>query len=196
MRLNPNDPQHRKLLERSQSGRKTLQEYEKSLLTKSSPLELIDESHRIPNIKDSNQTNDTRDDKVKTLISPSYNKYKNIKTVDEETGLKFDSKFELICWRILRNYEDRGLIFELKRQKSYKLIINDQLICTIRPDFEFVYDDSIITADAKSAGTQGSNFRIKQKLFKSLYNREIIVFTKQMTVDNFFNFPSETVKIS
>lgn len=189
MRLNLNDPNDRKLLSRSESGRKTLQEYEKLLLTKSSPLKLIDESYIIPNINDSNQTNDTRCDLVNEKRSPlsqnSYNKYRNIKTIDPESGEVFDSNFELKCWQKLSQLQQWNVISNLKRGKEiyYKLEVNNQLICTIRPDFEFTFEEGIITADAKSSATQGPIITIKKKLFKALFKREIVFFTRENSID-------------
>lgn len=98
-------------------------------------------------------------------------KYRNIKEYDPETESTFDSKFELHCWRQLCNLRDQGKIEYLIRQVSYDLVVDGLLVCRIRPDFEFLFKGLTVTADAKSLGTQGSNFQIKRKLFRALFKQ-------------------------
>lgn len=101
------------------------------------------------------------------------NKYRAKKvTVDGET---FDSQGEYARWCELKLLERAGKISGLKRQITYPLVVNGEKIGSIIPDFD--YRDNRtgeqITEDFKSKPTQTPVFRLKAKLFKAVYGREI-----------------------
>lgn len=177
MRLDPTNPEHMKLLNRkTRSGNTLLEEYHKQIHTKSSRQNEQILNNIFNQSDNKNSTGVTRCDSNNKV-----NKYRNQKIYDPDTGATFDSKFELSCWKELKLLEKAGKISDLKRQVKYELKVNNQLVCRIYPDFEFTLNGNIVTADAKSAGTQGQIFQIKRKLFKALHDREIVTFTKEMT---------------
>lgn len=100
-------------------------------------------------------------------------KYGNIKTIDTESGLKFDSKWEAEVFRRLRNYEDQGKIKNLETQARVNLLVNNKKICAIVIDFKFFYSGQQIYLDAKSVATSPTGFKIKKKLFEALFELEL-----------------------
>lgn len=103
-------------------------------------------------------------------------KYKNTPTV--VNGEKFDSKGEAARWQELKLMEMAGEIVELTRQVKYDMVINGVKVCSFVPDFEYVKDGALITEDFKSKATMTPTFRLKAKLFKALYNREVLITKK------------------
>ena len=101
-------------------------------------------------------------------------------------GVVFDSKLEAKVWTELRLREMAGEIVDLRRQVRYPLMVNGQKVCDVVADFE--YRERLgrhctsgcpcfptVTADAKSAHTRKlPTFRLKAKLFKAIYGREIL----------------------
>ncbi len=104
------------------------------------------------------------------------NKYNAKKTVVD--GIKFDSKLEAERWCELRIAERAGVINELKRQVTYRFIVNGVLVCKYIADFEYFDKQTgcIVTEDVKGMITP--EFRIKAKLFKALFGREIVIVKK------------------
>lgn len=100
-----------------------------------------------------------------------FRKFGNVKTIVD--GDLFDSKAEAKNWQWLKIRERAGEISDLKRQVTYRLEINGQLICKIIPDFEWTENGQTITADCK--GMILPEFRIKAKLFRAIYGRDIII---------------------
>lgn len=101
------------------------------------------------------------------------NKYRAIRA--EVDGIKFHSKLEARRYLELRLLQRAGEISKLQLQVRCPLKVNDQLICTYIADF--VYRDrnnGVHVEDAK--GVLTDVFRIKAKLFKAIYNREIEIF--------------------
>lgn len=90
--------------------------------------------------------------------------------------LKFDSKKESTRYCELDILQKAGKISELELQKTYKLTVNDQLICKYVADFEYLdhATGQYITEDAKGgSATITPAFRIKAKLMKAIYGIEV-----------------------
>jgi len=100
-----------------------------------------------------------------------FRKYGNKKTTVD--GLLFDSKLEAKRWQELKILERAGIITALQRQVTYRLEVNGQLICKYIADFEYSENGVLKTEDAK--GMILPEFRLKAKLFKALFGREIII---------------------
>lgn len=107
-----------------------------------------------------------------------YSKYKATKVVNEDG--KFDSKLELKHWNRLKELEMEGKIKNLKRQVSYELIpkqydVNGKFL--FRPSTyvaDFVFDDlEGKTHVVDSKGFETDIFKLKKKLFYSVYGFEI-----------------------
>lgn len=103
-------------------------------------------------------------------------KYKNIPTIIN--GEKFDSRGEARRWQDLRLMEKAGEITNLTRQVKYDMVVNGVKICTFVPDFEYTKGGQLVTEDFKSKATMTPTFRLKAKLFKALYNREVLITKK------------------
>jgi hypothetical protein len=100
-----------------------------------------------------------------------FRKYGNKKTTVD--GLLFDSKLEAKRWQELKILERAGIITALQRQVTYRLEVNGQLICKYIADFEYSENGVVKTEDSKGYITP--EFRLKAKLFKALFGREIII---------------------
>ena len=103
------------------------------------------------------------------------NKY-NAKKIKTEDGLVFDSKKEYEYWLKLRELEDAGKIEHLQRQVKFVLIPKNDKYREMSYRADFVYDDEngvehII--DVK--GMILPEFKLKQKLFYSVFGKEIEV---------------------
>ena len=109
-----------------------------------------------------------------------YNKYNAKKT--EFMGYKFDSKWEAERYGQLASMQMAGVIKDLQRQIKYDIIVNDQKICRYIADFVYtlVNEDGSkeeIVEDAK--GVQTTDFVIKKKLMKAIYNINIKISKKK-----------------
>lgn len=104
------------------------------------------------------------------------NKY-NAKKV-EYNGMKFDSAFELDCWKYLEELASEGKIKDLNRQVKFELLPANCLYRALNyvADFTFYVNDNYIVADAK--GLILPEFKIKQKIFFDKYKNEIHIFKK------------------
>ena len=109
------------------------------------------------------------------------NKY-NAKKV-EYNGIKFDSAFELDCWRYLKKLASEGKIKDLNRQIKFELLPANSVYRALNyvADFVFFVGDKYIVADAK--GMVLPEFKIKQKIFFDRYKKEIYVFKKMSDID-------------
>lgn len=95
------------------------------------------------------------------------NKYGNKKvTID---GIKFDSKGEGARYRDLKLLEEAGKIQDLKLQVRFKMIVNEQLICTYIVDFTYLDLDAVEYIAEDFKGYRTDVYKIKAKLFKALY---------------------------
>ena len=109
------------------------------------------------------------------------NKYNAHKS--EYNGMKFDSAFELDCWRHLKELESEGKIKDLNRQIKFELLPANSVYraLTYVADFTFNVNDRYIVADAK--GLVLPEFKIKQKIFFDKYGNQIYIFKKLSDVD-------------
>lgn len=157
-RLDPNNPDHRKLIERSKDGKAVMQDYfrgKPNITIQTIPETMTEE----PEIASSNKKN----------------KYGNKAQTDLETGEKFDSKWEYNVYNRLRNLEQRGLISELITQAELPIVVEGQYICKLVVDYGFKYNDKYVYADAKSIATSPPAFKIKTKLLKAIYGIDIVI---------------------
>ena len=109
------------------------------------------------------------------------NKYNAHKS--EYKGMKFDSSFELDCWRHLEQFESEGKIKDLNRQVKFELLPANSVYRALNyvSDFTFYVGDEYIVADAKGFITP--EFKIKQKIFYNKYGNQIYIFKKLSDVD-------------
>jgi len=108
-----------------------------------------------------------------------YNKYNAKKT--EFMGYKFDSKWEAERYGQLSSMALGGVVKDLKRQVKYDIIVNDQKICRYIADFVYILvhengSEEKIVEDAK--GVQTSDFKLKKKLMKAVFDIEIKISKK------------------
>ena len=108
-----------------------------------------------------------------------YNKYNAKKT--EFMGFKFDSKWEAERYGQLSSMALGGVVKDLKRQVKYDIIVNDQKICRYIADFVYILvhengSEEKIVEDAK--GVQTSDFKLKKKLMKAVFDIEIKISKK------------------
>jgi len=109
-----------------------------------------------------------------------YNKYNAKKT--EFMGFKFDSKWEAERYGQLSSMSLAGVVKDLQRQIKYDIVINDQKICRYIADFVYILvnedgSEEEIVEDAK--GVQTTDFIIKKKLMKAIYNINIKISKKK-----------------
>ena len=108
-----------------------------------------------------------------------YNKYNAKKT--EFMGYKFDSRWEAERYGQLLSMELAGVVKDLQRQVKYEIVINDQKICRYVADFVYilVHEDGSeekIVEDAK--GIETTDFKLKKKLMKAIFDIEIKISKK------------------
>ncbi len=105
---------------------------------------------------------------------PKGNKYGAKRTVLD--GITFDSKAEAARYASLKQMERCGAIYNLQRQIWHDLkAANGAVACRYRADFDY-FDTSTgepVTEDVKGVLTR--DFKIKAKLFREQYGREIKV---------------------
>ena len=108
---------------------------------------------------------------------PLRSKYGNKKT--EVDGLVFDSKLEAKHWLELVAMQQRGEIFNLRRQVKYELIPAVRLDGRMRPATkyvaDFVYTDkggNEVVADSK--GFKTDVWMIKRRLMRWVHGIEVI----------------------
>ncbi len=103
-------------------------------------------------------------------------KYRNHPT--QVDGIRFASKAEAKRYQELLWLERGGEITELKLQPKYTLEMCGTKICDYIADFEYLEKPSgrmkcyqLITEDVK--GVETPVFKLKARMFKALYGREI-----------------------
>lgn len=107
-------------------------------------------------------------------------KYKNKRVWAD--GHKFDSQGEYGFYLQLVAREERGEISNIKVHPVYELMAWSgvcecpAVICKMIPDFEFIENGELITADFKGMIT--TEWRLKAKIFKANTGREIRVVKK------------------
>lgn len=100
---------------------------------------------------------------------PKISKYRN-KPTDIE-GIQFDSRKEAKRWQDLSILQADGQIKKLQRQVTFPLIVNGQLICKYRADFQYEENGERVTEDVK--GLRTDVYKIKAKLMKACLNISI-----------------------
>lgn len=108
-------------------------------------------------------------------------KYNNKVTYAD--GHRFDSHGEYGRWLQLKAREEKGEISELRVHPKYELraypyCLEDgpKKVAKIIPDFEYWENGKLVTEDFKGVIT--STWRLKAKIFKANYGREIRVVRK------------------
>ena len=105
------------------------------------------------------------------------NKFHNVPT--EVDGIRFASKAEARRYSQLKLLERAGEISSLELQKRYSLTASDGAkVGTYVADFDYLDARSAapVTEDVK--GVLTPTFKLKAKLFKAQYGREIKLITK------------------
>ena len=118
-----------------------------------------------------------------------YNKYNAKKT--EFMGYKFDSKWEAERYGQLASMQMAGVVEDLERQVKFDIIVNDHKICKYIADFVYILTHENgkkekIIEDAK--GVQTTDFKIKKKLMKAVFDIEIKI-SKKSSWQCYGNFP-------
>ena len=105
------------------------------------------------------------------------NKFGAVATVVD--GIRFHSKGEAKRWQELRLLQRAGEISQLKRQVSFPMFIGCEQICTLILDFTYETKPrkagerwTEVFEDFK--GVRTPEYKLKAKLFKALYGREIL----------------------
>ena len=101
-------------------------------------------------------------------------KYLNRKTVVD--GITFDSAKEARRYGELKLLERAGQITGLEIQPSFRLVVNNCLICTYRADFRYTTDTPhvrglVVVEDVK--GIKTPVYRLKKKLMLAIHGVEI-----------------------
>lgn len=96
-------------------------------------------------------------------------KYGAIRT--EIDGITFASKREAARYQELKLMECAKAIKGLELQPTYKLIVNDRLICKYIGDFRYIENGQLVVEDSKGFKTR--DYRIKKKLLHALYGLEV-----------------------
>ena len=101
-------------------------------------------------------------------------KYGNTRvTVD---GIRFDSKAESERWFTLKLWQQQGIIYNLRRQVTYKLLgAAGEVACRYKADFDY-FDTGTgqpVTEDVK--GFETDVFKLKARMFRNQFGREIKV---------------------
>lgn len=97
------------------------------------------------------------------------NKFGAVRT--EVDGIKFHSKKEASRYLELKMLQADGAISELRLQVSYKITVNDFLICRYIADFVYIQDGKEIVEDVKGKITDV--YRLKKKLMKACHGIDI-----------------------
>ena len=109
------------------------------------------------------------------LAKPKKSKYGNRKVVKD--GEKFDSVREYMRHLTLLDMQAKGEIRKLKRQVTFKLVVNGEKIGSVRPDWTYEKDQGAalsratrwfkVAEDAK--GFQTPDHKTRWKLAKALH---------------------------
>lgn len=121
-------------------------------------------------------------DRVKTgddKMIPKRSKYGNKKVPCKELGVTMDSIWEHDLYHMLAGLQKRGLISELKHQSHHNLVVNGKKICRLELDYEFIWMNKKIYADAKSEATSPNGFKMKVKLFTALFEEPVYLIERK-----------------
>ena len=102
-------------------------------------------------------------------------KYRNVKIVVD--GITFDSAKEARRYSELKLLERAGQITGLEIQPSFRLVVNNCLICTYKADFRYAMDTPhvrglVVVEDVK--GMKTPVYRLKKKLMLAIHGVEIL----------------------
>lgn len=102
-------------------------------------------------------------------------KYRNQPVIID--GHRFASKLEARRYGELRLLERAGEIRDLRIQPRYDLVVNGVKVGTYVADFAYLDKTGTpVTEDTKSEATARlAVFRLKAKLFRALFRREVVV---------------------
>lgn len=115
-------------------------------------------------------------DEYKKLYTKKRSKYGNRRV--EYDGQKFDSAGECERYKILKIYEQQGLIYLLQCQVPFKCIVSDELICTYKADFTYALSDTHRDIIEDFKGMRTALYKLKKKLVKAIYMIDIFETTK------------------
>ena len=101
-------------------------------------------------------------------------KYQNRKTTVD--GITFDSAKEARRYSELKLLERAGQITGLEIQPSFRIVVNNCLICTYKADFRYTTDTPhvrglVVVEDVK--GMKTPVYRLKKKLMLAIHGVEI-----------------------
>ena len=106
----------------------------------------------------------------KLRVKGKRSKFGNVKTTSAD-GISHASKKQSMRWVLLRQLEREGKIRNLRREVTYRLEVNGQLICKYIADHVYVvvgyrpFQDVEVVEDVKSTATSKDRvYRIKCKL--------------------------------
>ena len=116
-----------------------------------------------------------------------YRKYRNQKTIvtvagelvphspsKPATGILFDSLKEAKRYLVLLGMLRGGTIQWLRRQVTYKLVVNGLLIARYRADFVYIRDGNRVVEDVKSDMTRKlREYQMKKSLMKAIHGIDI-----------------------
>lgn len=92
-------------------------------------------------------------------------------------GILFDSKLEGNRYLELKQLLSLGVISDLETHKKYPLIVNGLEVTTYEADFVYKKNGTEVVEDTKGFLTK--EYKIKKKLMKAIYNKDIIeVYSK------------------
>ena len=107
-------------------------------------------------------------------------KYRNKKTT--VNGRTFDSKLEAARYVQLVRLQEGGVVFGLKCQVTFPLMVNGSLICKYICDFTYTDSDGkFVVEDAKGVRTR--EYILKKKLMKAVHGIDVIEHRKQPARD-------------
>lgn len=98
-------------------------------------------------------------------------KYQNWKTVVD--GITFDSAKEARRYGELKLLQRAGQISGLAIQPTYRIVVNNCLVCTYKADFTYLdAEKGLVVEDVK--GMKTPVYRLKKKLMLAVHGVEIL----------------------
>lgn len=104
------------------------------------------------------------------------NKYGAIKTMVD--GIKFDSKIESERYVMLKEMEERGEIYGLRRQTEFDMYVNKEFIGKYTCDFDYMSDQGRVVEDVKGMAPNAA-VRLRLKLVKALFGIDVQIWPKK-----------------
>lgn len=103
---------------------------------------------------------------------PKISKFKNRRCTFD--GYNFDSEFERDRYQSLKFAQQTKVITELIVKPKYTLIVNNITIGNYTPDFQYVKNGELIVEDVKCKATCTTDYKLRKKLMKALFNIDVI----------------------